>query len=171
MFLTVVEISLLSSLVAYLVIWEANVRRRKAQAWDRLVEQLQPTWVSVELCSQSAVEDMEVALEERWRRIQDAHGLWAMYENARVMLDMANYAAANRSEVDQELIESLRRDAMQIRVCVLVELSRRAYTETNITASRNVARATEIYSGMVNRMAELLQVDSGMLIPSPVKSL
>lgn len=171
MFLTLLEIVLLGSLVVHLLIWEVGIRRRKAQAWERLLEQLQPAWVAAEFCSRSVVENMEVALEERWRRIQDAHGLWSMYENARVMLDMANYAAANGSTVDQELIESLRRDAMQIRVCVLVELSRRAYTQTHGTASRNVARATEIYSGMVNRMAELLQVDSGMLIPSPVKSL
>lgn len=171
MFLTLIEIFFLGSLVIYLVKWEVGVRRRKAQAWERLLEQLQPTWVSAELCGPSVVENMEVALEERWRRIQDAHGLWAMYENARVMLDMANYAAANGSTVDLELIESLRRDAMQIRVCVLVELSRRAYDQTHSTASRNVARATEIYADMVNRMAEGLQIDRGMLIPSPVKSL
>lgn len=170
MFLTLLEIILLASLVTYLVAWEVGVRRRKAQAWERLVEQLQPNWIAAELCSQSVVNDMEIALEERWRSIQDAHGLWSMYENARIMLEMANHAAARDSAVDQDVLEGLRSDAMQIRVCVLVELSRCAYTHANYTASRNVAKATEVYADMVSRMAELLQTNSGALIPSQVRS-
>ena len=170
MLLTLSEIILLASLVIYLVTWEVGVRRRKAQAWERLVEQLQPNWISAELCSQSVTNHMEVALEERWRSIQDAHGLWAMYENARIMLEMANQAAAKGSAVDQDVIDGLRSDAMQIRVCVLVELSRCAYTQANDAASRNVARAAEVYADMVGRMAELLQTNSGVLVPSQVRS-
>ena len=47
-------------------------------------------------------------------------GLWVMYQNARTMLEMADFAAKNSDTVDRLLIETLRSDAMQIRVCVLM---------------------------------------------------
>ena len=87
-----------------------------------------------------------------------------MYENARVMLDMANYAAANSATIDSELLAELRRDAMQIRVCVMIELSRNACAQLSESTNENIARATAIHAGMVSRMADLLQANSGALV-------
>jgi len=50
-------------------------------------------------------------------------GLWVMYQNARTMMEMADYAAKNSDTVDRLLLETLRSDAMQIRVCVLMALA------------------------------------------------
>ncbi len=86
-----------------------------------------------------------------------------MYENARVMLEMADYAAANCATVDRELLADLRRDAMQIRVCVMVELSKHACVQVNENTSANIAQAAAIYADMVSRMADLMQANSGAL--------
>jgi hypothetical protein len=162
--LALLEVCLVISIALYLGFWRIGIRRRQSQAWGRLVEQLQVNGIAPELNDRILTEENLVSPEERRQRIQDAHGLWSMYEDARVMLDMANFAAANSSIVDSELLADLRRDAMQIRVCVMIELSRRACAQVNESTYGNIARATAIYSDMVSKMADLLQANSGALI-------
>jgi hypothetical protein len=164
MILGLLEFCLVISIALYLGYWRVDVRRRQTQAWDRLVEQLQPNRIASEPNCRMCVEYSNVTPEERWHRIHDAQGLWSMYENARVMLDMANYAAANSATIDSELLAELRRDAMQIRVCVMIELSRNACAQLSEGTNRNIARATAIHAGMVSRMADLLQANSGALV-------
>jgi len=53
---------------------------------------------------------------------------------------------------------------MQIRVCVMIELSRHACTEINESTCGNIARASAVYADMVSRMADLLQTNSGALV-------
>src|ERR1017187_10330591 len=96
MIIALIEIGAIASLAVYLGYWRAGVRRRRAQAWDRLVVQLQPNWIARELGNQSSWnEEQDATPEEIWRGVQGANGLWAMYEHAGVMLDMADYAARN----------------------------------------------------------------------------
>ena len=53
---------------------------------------------------------------DAWQRMEGPKGLWIMYQNARVMLEMADFASRNDATVDREVLESLRSDAMQIRL-------------------------------------------------------
>jgi hypothetical protein len=163
MILAFFEFCLVISIAIYLGIWRAGVHRRRAQAWERLVEQLQANGFAPNLNDRVFAIEHIVSQEERERRIQDAHGLWSMYEDARVMLDMANYAAANSATIDREVLADLRRDAMQIRVCVMIELSRNAYSEINESTCGNIGRASAVYAEMVSRMADLMQPNSGAL--------
>src|SRR5665213_3686552 len=79
MILALIEIGAIASLAVYLGYWRAGVRRRRAQAWDRLVVQLQPNWIARELGNQSSWnEEQDATPEEIWRRVQGANGLWAM---------------------------------------------------------------------------------------------
>jgi hypothetical protein len=171
MIVTWLEIGLWLSLATYLIIWRIDVRRRQAQAWERLVEQLQPQEVALGLQFQFSLGEETVTPEERLQRVRGAHSLWSMYENARIMLDMATYAVANSADVDSELLEALRRDAMQIRVCVMAELSRHNYSQIREGIGGNLARATVAYSDMVNRMTDLLEENRGMLVPGAIPAL
>jgi len=162
--LGLLEFCLVISIALYLGFWRIALRRRQSQAWERLVEQLQVNRIAPKLNDRFTEENLATP-EERFQRIQDAQGLWSMYENARVMTHMANYAAANSATIDRELLAGLHRDAMQIRVCVMVELSRHACVQVNEITCGNIARATDIYAQMVSRMAELLQANSGTLAP------
>jgi hypothetical protein len=163
MILALLEFCLVISIAIYLGIWRVGVKRRQAQAWERLVEQLQANGFAPNLNERAFAEEHAITPEIRERRIQDAHGLWSIYENARVMLDMAHYAAVNSPTIDRELLAELRRDAMQIRVCVMIELSRHAYTEASESTCANIARASAVYADMVSRMADLMPADSGAL--------
>jgi hypothetical protein len=57
---------------------------------------------------------LSVTPGEKWQFVRGAYGLWAMSENAGVMMEMANYAAHGSDAIDRELLATLRADAMQI---------------------------------------------------------
>ena len=109
--------------------------------------------------------------EETWRRIQGANGLWAMYQNARVMLEMADFAARNSDSVDCLLLETLRSDAMQIRVCVLMALAHYAFSKASEGVRVNAFRAASIYTGMAARMTQLLQENAAVILPDFVAAM
>jgi hypothetical protein len=162
MILELAEFGILVSFAIYVERWRAGQRRLQAQAWERLVAQLQPNWFGGELESRSGSDKdkgAKATQKEIWRGIQGVEGLWSMYENAQVMVDMADYAARKSDSVDKELTASLRRDAMQIRLSVLLALSKYASDQVNETTCANVSRAAEVYADMVGRTSELMQMN------------
>jgi hypothetical protein len=114
---------------------------------------------------------MNVTPEEKWRLIRGAQGLWTIYENARVMLEMADYTARNSNSVDLELLAALRSDAMQIRVCVITALAKYALSHVNESICVNVTRAANLYTEMTARTAELLQVNGRSMAPNFVPAM
>jgi hypothetical protein len=166
MILEFVELGILICFAIYVERWRAGQRRRQGQAWERLVAQLQPNWYGGGLKDRSnsnADADASAKPEEIWNGVQGAEGLWSMYENAQVMMEMADFAARNSATVDKELIASLRRDAMQIRLSVLLALSKYACDQVNETTGENVAQVASIYADMVGRTAELMQMNGPAL--------
>lgn len=158
MIFSVLSIAAMAAVAIYLVRWVTAQRRRNAQSWESIVARLRPDWDAAEAGAQSFWNDNAgISLEEKWRRIRGAHGLWVMYENTRVMLEMADYALRNSASVDRELIAALRSDALQIRVFVVSALARYAFSHVNESICSNAARATAMYADMTARMAELLQ--------------
>jgi hypothetical protein len=172
MILILLEISAIAAVAVYLLRWRAGVRRRNAQSWDSLVSRLRLDWSARELCDQVLRQETSNATpEEKWKRIQGAQGLCAMYQNASVMLEMADYAARNSLSVDSELLAALRSDAMKIRVCVLMALVQYAFSQVNESICMNAFRAARMYTGMTARMAQLLQVNDGGLVPDFVAAM
>ncbi len=103
--------------------------------------------------------------------MEGPRGLWAMYQNARVMLEMADYAAKNCKGVNRLLIETLHSDAMQIRVCVLMALVQYAFTQTGEGVRVNAYRAAAMYTGMAARMTQLLQIHAAVVVPDFVAAM
>jgi hypothetical protein len=116
-------------------------------------------------------EGLSTTPEETWERIQGARGLWAMYQNAGVMLEMADFAARNSSSVDLELLATLRSDAMQIRVCVLMSLAQYACSRASEGVRVNAFRAASMYTGMAARMTQLLQENAAVVVPDFVAAM
>lgn len=150
--------------VMFLVRWRAQAKRRNAQTWDQLVARLEPGWNAKQLGE--CISDQDASVEERWERFHGARGLFVMFQNARVMLDMANYAARNCETVDRQLIAALRSDALQIRVSVVVALSQYAMHRVNERICANALQAASMYREMTARMNELLDVSGGQLAPA-----
>ena len=172
MILPLLQIAAIAIAAVCLHGFRAGMRRRNAQSWDSLVARLRLDCSTRSLADQSIWSgNLNVTPEEKWQLICGAQGLWTMYENARVMLEMADYAARNSDTVDRELLATLRSDAMQIRVCVLSALTKYAFSHVNESICVNVSRAASMYTEMAARTAELLQVDGRNMVPNFVPSM
>jgi hypothetical protein len=164
--LVLLQVGAIAAAAAYFNRWRVGVRRRNAQSWDSLVARLRPDWNAREVVDRClSDEGLNAAPDEKWKRIQGAYGLWAIHENAGVMLEMADYAARNSDSVDRRLLATLRCDAIQIRVCVLTALAKYAMSEVNESICSNALRAESAYAGMAARMTEFLQANAADLVP------
>ncbi len=172
MILLVLQIAVVALVVIYLVRWRAGLRRRNAQSWESLIARLRSDWSARELSDQFLwKEGLSTTPEDTWTRMQGPHGLWAMYQNAKVMLEMADYATRCSDNVDRVLVETLRSDAMQIRVCVLMALAQYAFSHASEGVRVNAFRAASMYTGMAARMTQLLQENAAVMVPDFVAAM
>ena len=172
MIFPILEIAAVVLVAAYLGYWRLGVRRRNSQTWDSLMARLRPDWSARELSDQFLwKEGLNSTPEDTWSRMDGPHGLWVMYQNARVMLEMADFAAKNCDAVDRLLLETLRSDAMQIRVCVLMALAQYAFSHASEGVRVNAFRAASMYTGMAARMTQLLQDNAAVLVPDFVAAM
>ncbi len=172
MFLPLVQLAAIVAIALYLVRWRVGVRRRNAQTWDSLLAKLRPDWSARELSDQFLwKEGLSTTPEEAWKRMEGPKGLWVIYQNARVMLEMADYASRHCEGVDRLLVETLHSDAMQIRVCVLSALVQYAFTQASEGVRVNAFRAASMYTGMAARMTQLLQEHAAVLVPDFVAAM
>jgi hypothetical protein len=172
MVLPLVQIAALVAITLYLIRWRMSVRRRNAETWDSLLARLRPDWSARELSDHFLwKEGLSVTPEDAWRRMEGPKGLWVIYQNARVMLEMADYAGKHCEGVDRLLIETLHSDAMQIRVCVLMALVQYAFTQASEGVRVNAFRAASIYTGMAARMTHLLQEHAAVCLPDFVAAM
>ncbi|MGA9672816.1 MAG: hypothetical protein WBQ94_26610 [Terracidiphilus sp.] len=166
MTLALFQILAIAAIVVYLLRWRAGVRRRNAQSWDLLLARLQPEWSARELIDPSSNKGSSDTAAEKWTRILGAHGLWAMYENAAVMMEIADYAARNSDSIPRELLADLRNDAMQIRVYVLITLAKYAIGEVSESIVMNALRVESAYAEMTLRMTDLIQQNAPEVLPA-----
>ncbi len=172
MIVTVVQIAAVVAIALYLARWHRSARRRNAQTWDSLLARLRPEWSARELSDQFLwKEGLSATPEDAWQRMEGPRGLWVMYQNARVMLEMADYAAKNCQGVDRLLVETLHSDAMQIRVCVLMALGQYAFSRAGEGVRVNAYRAAAMYTGMAARMTQLLQDNAAVMVPDFVAAM
>jgi len=172
MILTLLQIAAIAGVELYLARWRAGVRRRNNQTWDSLLARLRPDWSARELSDQFLwKEGISATPQDAWQRMEGPKGLWVMYQNARVMLEMADFADRHIEGVDRLLVETLRSDAMQIRVCVLMALAQYGFSQASEGVRVNAFRAAALYSGMAARMTQLLQEHAAMIVPDFVAAM
>ena len=172
MFLPLVQLAAIVAIALYLVRWRVGVRRRNAQTWDSLLAKLRPDWSARELSDQFLwKEGLNATPQDAWQRMEGPKGLWVMYQNAQTMMEMADYAAKNSDTVDRLLLETLRSDAMQIRVCVLMALAQYGFSKASEGVRINAFRAATMYTGMAARMTQLLQENNPMMVPDFVAAM
>jgi len=172
MILIVLQIAVIGCLGVYLFRWRTAVRRRNAQSWDSLIARLRPDWSARELSDQFLwKEGLNATPQDAWQRMEGPKGLWVMYQNAQTMLEMADYAARNSDTVDRLLLETLRSDAMQIRVCVLMALVQYGFSKASEGVRINAFRAATMYTGMAARMTQLLQESNPVMVPNFVAAM
>lgn len=167
-----VQIAAIAAVALYLGRWRDGNRRRNSQSWESLILRLRPDWSAREVCDHFLwEEELSATPEDAWQRMEGPKGLWVMYQNARVFLEMADFAAHNCQGVDPVLLATLRSDAMQIRVCVLMALAQYAFTHASEGVRINAFRAATIYAAMAARTTQLLQVHAAAIIPDFVAAM
>jgi hypothetical protein len=172
MILSLLQIAVVVGIGYYLVQWRRGVQRRNAQTWDTLLSKLRPDWSARGLSEHFLwKEGLNATPEDVWQRMEGPKGLWVMFQNARVMLEMADYASRNSDSVDRVLLETMRSDAMQIRVCVLMALCQYAFTQASEGVRVNAFRAASMYTGMAARMTQLLQDHAAIIVPDFVAAM
>jgi len=172
MILVLFEIAAILGLGFYFFRWRSSMRRRNAQTWDSLIARLRPDWSARELSEHFLwKEGLSATPEDAWQRMEGPKGLWVMHQNARVMLEMADFAARNCDTVDRLLLETLRSDAMQIRVCVLTALAQYGFSKASEGVRINAFRAATMYTGMAARMTQLLQENAAGMVPDFVAAM
>lgn len=172
MILALLQIAAIAGVAIYLVRWRGGVRKRNEESWDSLLARLRPDWSARELSDHFLwKEGINATAEDAWRRMEGPKGLWAIYQNTRVMLDMANYADRHSENVDRLLLETLRSDAMQIRVCVLMALAQYGFSQASEGVRVNAYRAATMYTGMAARMTQLLQEHAAAIVPDFVAAM
>jgi len=172
MILLLLQVAVISGLGFYFLRWRSCVRRRNAQSWDSLLARLRPDWSARELSDQFLwKEGLNATPADAWQLMEGPKGLWVMYQNAQVMMEMADYAARNCETVDRLLLETLRSDAMQIRVCVFMALAQYGFSKASEGVRINAFRAATMYTGMAARMTHLLQENVPLLVPDFVAAM
>ena len=176
MLLPLLQIAIVSALLVYFGKWRGNMRRRNTQSWDSLLCQLRSDWSARDLSEQFLwKEGLTATTDDIWQRLDGPRGLWAMYQNARVLLEMADYANRNTipgtDPIDPMVLEKLRSDAMQIRLCVLLAIAQYALSQATDGVKVNAFRAANIYSGMAARMTTLLQEHASVVLPDFVAAM
>ena len=120
MILPLLQVILTALLIAYAAFWRRQQMKRRAKSWNGIISQLRGNDWGIEEISERFLykSEVQVTPKDVWQRIQGCKGLWAMYKNSPVLVQLADYAAEHGEGVDQEMLEGLRSDAFQIRLCV-----------------------------------------------------
>src|SRR6187402_1408026 len=118
MIFPIIQVLVTALVLAYAGYWRRRQTKRRAASWEELTARLHPntTWGFDTVAKRYLYgEGINASTQDIWARIDGAKGLWAMYTNAGVFIQLADYATEHSDGVPEELIEGLRADAFQIR--------------------------------------------------------
>ncbi len=161
------QIALVVAIAGYFVYWQMSVRRRNRQSWESLIGRLNEGLKFNALSEHFPwKEGLSTTPEETWEQLGGVRGLRAIYRNAGVMLEIADFAARNASNVDPALLQNIHADAAQIRICVMTTLAQCLVSQATETVRVNTFRAASMYTGLAAHMTELLQASASNALPA-----
>lgn len=169
MILPVLSIAVAAVPAAYAIYWRRAQAKRRSADWDAIMSRFRSN-------SEFGFSDLterylyspvvQATAEDIWLRINGAVGLWSMFVNAGVLMELADYAATHGGETIPELlIEELRTDALQLRIAVITALLRYGFSRSGVSASVNAHRAACAYGSMLAHITTLFQEHSSVFFP------
>ena len=171
MIVIVLQIVAVALVVLFLVGTRVRIWRRNRQSWEGMLARMQHGWNASELSEHFPwKEGLNASPDETWTRIGGARGLWAMYRNAGIMLELADFAARHVG-ADSALLETLRSDATQIRLAALQALGEWAFSQASDNVRLGAFRVASMYTGMAAHMTEFLQNNAEVALPSFVAAM
>jgi len=153
----------------YAIHWRRSQTKRRSSGWDSILSRFRShsEFGFAEISERYLYSPgIQATPENIWPRIRGAEGLWAMFINAGVLMELADYTAEHGGEqIPEMLIEELRSDALQLRIAVLVGLLRYGLSRSGVSASVNAHRAACAYGAMLAHMTTLFQEHSTLYFP------
>jgi len=173
MILPLFQVLVTAMMLVYAAYWRKRQVSRRNATWEQIVSKLSPNDWGIEDVSERFLyaEGIKATPQDIWSRIDGAKGLWAMYRNAPLLVQLADYATEHGEGVSEELLEGIRSDAFQIRFSVLMALAQHVVSRSSIAASVNAHRATGTYSNMLARITGLFQEHAGLLFPDFLQAM
>ena len=179
MLLPLIQVILTALLISYAAFWRRQQAKRRAKSWNGIISQLRGNDWGIEEISERFLykSEVQVTTKDVWQRIHGCQGLWAMYKNSPVLVQLADYAAEHGQGVDLEMLEGLRSDAFQIRlvcatgtrtVCVFrfLRWSSGECAPRGRDLQRHAGTAHSLHSGVLNTTVSQLP-RRGRLAPFP----
>jgi hypothetical protein len=159
-------------LVALFLGWtRIRTWRRNRQSWESLIARMRRGWSSGSLSEHFPwKEGLSISPDETWDRIHGVRGLWTMYQNAGIMLELAGFAARHVG-ADETALQTLRSDATQIRLAALQAIVGFTFSQANENVRLGAFRVASLYTGMTARMTEFLQNNANVALPSFVAAM
>jgi hypothetical protein len=171
MILAIFQIAAVALIALYFVIWRLRAHRRSHQSWEAMLVRLHHGWNAGELSEHFPwKEGLNSSPDETWERIRGMHGLWAMYRNAGIMLELADFAARHIG-ADPALLDTLRTDATQIRLCALQAMVGCVFSQASENVRMRSFQVASMYTGMAAHMTEFLQNNAEVALPSFVAAM
>ncbi len=155
-------------MLCYAGYWRRRQSRRRAETWEQIVAKFRPnTEWGFDGISRKYLYDETITATtaDIWQRIDGPRGLWAMYTNAGVLVQLADYAMQHGQDVPEELIEGLRSDGFQIRISVLLALAQYGLHRSNISFNVNAHRAAKAYGTMLSHATGIFQEHATLYFP------
>lgn len=169
MILPILTIAATAVPAAYTIYWRRTQTKRRCANWDSIVARFRSNseFGFAEITDRYLYSPgIHATPQDIWPRIQGVNGLWAMYINAGVLMELADYASMHGGEaIPEMLIEELRSDALQLRLAVFVAMVRYGFSRSGVSASVNAYRAACAYSSMLAHMTTLFQEHSALFFP------
>lgn len=169
MILPILSIAAAAVPAAYAIHWRRAQAVRRSADWDTIVARFRSNseFGFAEVSERYLYSPgIQATPEDIWPRINGAHGLWAMFTNAGVLMELADYASIHGGEaIPEMLLEELRSDALQLRLAVLIAIARYGFSRSGVSASVNAHRAACAYSAMLAHMTTLFQEHSALFFP------
>jgi hypothetical protein len=169
MILPILSIAVTAVPAVYAVYWRREQAKRRNADWNTIVARFRSNseFGFAEITDRYLYSPgIQATPEDIWPRIHGADGLWAMFTNVGVLMELADYASTHGGEaIPEMLVEELRSDALQLRLAVLVAMARYGVSRSGVSASVNAHRAACAYSSMLAHMTTLFQEHSALFFP------
>jgi hypothetical protein len=173
MILPLFQVLITAMMLVYAGYWRKRQVNRRNASWNQIVARLSPHDWGIEDVSERYLygEGIRATPQDIWPSIDGAKGLWAMYRNAPILVQLADYATEHGEGVSEELLEGIRTDAFQIRLCVMMALAQHVVLRSSVGAKVNAHRATTTYSVLLARLTRLFQEHSALLFPDFLQAM
>lgn len=156
-------------IAAILTAWQLSVIRRNRRSWDQILRRLRMDWSGHALSDNFPWHpEMPLSPDETWLQIQGVRGLFVMFNNAGVMLEIADYAVRNSTSeqvVDPMAIAALRSDALQIRIFALIALLQYGFLRATAGVRTSAQHTAIHYTLLTSRIIALLQEHAAIILP------